>query len=89
MIDFQETGLFFPQNAEYVVTSNLVKEIAKVYDKKVWFTKLLNPFIRLLFGLNVVNKLFGTLAYDMEMSKYLKGNYRIRTFEESIELTEK
>lgn len=89
IIDNKETGLFFPQNKEYVKTSELVKTIAEVHGKKIWMTKLFNPILRLMFGIGVVNKVFGNLVYEKSMSDYDKGNYRIIEFRESIELTEK
>lgn len=88
MIDNEESGLFFPQNKEYVKTSELVKTIADVHGKKIWMTKVFNPALRLMFGIGIVNKAFGNLVYEKSMSEYDKANYRIRTFKESIELTE-
>ena len=89
MIDHEETGLYFPQNKDYVKTSELVKTIAEVHGKKIMMTKVFNPLLRLMFGIGVVNKVFGNLVYEKSMSDYDKANYRIRTFRESIELTEK
>jgi nucleoside-diphosphate-sugar epimerase len=89
MIDQEETGLYFPQNKEYVKTSELVKTIAEVHGKKIWMTKLFNPVLRMMFGVGIVNKVFGNLVYEKSMSDYDKANYRIRTFKDSIELTEK
>lgn len=88
MIDYEESGLFFPQNTEYVKTSDLVRIIAKVNEKKIWMTKLANPILKLLFRIDVVNKVFGNLVYEKSMSDYDKVNYRVRNFIESIELTE-
>jgi UDP-glucose 4-epimerase len=88
MIDHEETGLYFPQNKEYVKTSELVKTIAEVHGKKMWMTKLFNPVLRLMFGIGIVNKVFGNLVYEKSMTGYDKVNYRIRDFKESIELTE-
>ena len=69
-------------------TSEMVKLIALANDKKTplikgttWMLKILSPFTGL------VNKAFGNLAYDMEMSEY-KEKYRIFDFEESIRRTE-
>lgn len=87
-IDNEETGLFFPQNEDYVVTSDLVKAIAQVHGRKIWLTRLFNPIIKLFYGTRIVDKVFGNLAYEKSMSVYGKGNYRIRSFRESIELTE-
>ena len=88
MINHEESGLYFPQNKEYVKTSELVKTIAEVHGKKIWMTKLFNPVLRLMFGIGIVNKVFGNLVYEKSMSDYDKANYRIRDFRESIKLTE-
>jgi UDP-glucose 4-epimerase len=89
MIDHEETGLFFPQNKEYVKTSEMVKLIAEVHGKKILMISWMSWLIRLMFGIGIVNKVFGNLVYEKSMSDYDKANYRIRTFKESIELTEK
>jgi UDP-glucose 4-epimerase len=88
MIDYEESGVYFPQNKEYVKTSELVKTIAEVHGKKIWMISWMNWLIRMIFGIGIVNKVFGNLVYEKSMSDYDKANYRIRTFKESIELTE-
>lgn len=88
MINQEETGLYFPQNKEYVKTSELVETIANVHGNKIIMTKVFNPVLRLLFGVGIINKVFGNLVYEKSMSDYNKENYQIRTFKESIELTE-
>lgn len=88
MIENKETGLFFPQNGEYVKTSNLVKTISKVHGKKVILTNKFNGIINLFHKISLVNKLFGNLVYDTLLSDYDYGNYQIRDLRRSIELTE-
>lgn len=89
MIDNGEHGLFFPQNQEYVNTSEMVKIISKVHGKNIKLTKLFNPIINLMHNkIGIINKVFGNLVYKQSMSDY-KVNYRIRNFKKSIELTEK
>jgi UDP-glucose 4-epimerase len=84
----QAAGTFHPQNTEYVQTSNLVATIAAIYDRKIRLIKFLNPFLRPLAKISgAVNKVFGNLSYDMELSKY-PTNYRVRSFEDSVKLTE-
>lgn len=63
MIDEQRRGLYFPQNAEYVNTSKMVKEIAEANGKLIRLTKVFNPFIKFV-PLRVVKKVFGNLVYD-------------------------
>ncbi|HEM6156755.1 TPA: NAD-dependent epimerase/dehydratase family protein [Streptococcus suis] len=86
-IDLELSGLYFPQNKEYVTTSDLVGKIAEVHHKKIYFTKLFNPIIRLFFGLDTVKKVFGNLVYEKEMSRY-DFEYQVIDFEESIKNTE-
>ncbi|MCT8579604.1 NAD-dependent epimerase/dehydratase family protein [Glaesserella parasuis] len=87
IIDKEKSGLFFPQNKEYVSTSELVREIAEVSHRKVFLTKAFNPVIRLMFKLDIVKKLFGNLVYEKSMSQY-DFEYQIRDFRESVRLTE-
>src|SRR5690554_4420353 len=86
LIDNRSGGLFFPQNVEYVNTSEMVRLIAEVHGKKIVMTKLFNPLLRLL-NVSTVNKVFGDLVYDMSMSEY-KSDYRICEFRETIKKTE-
>ena len=86
LIDNKSGGLFFPQNAEYVNTSEMVRLIAEVHGKRIVITKLFNPLLRLL-NISTVNKVFGDLVYDMSMSEY-KSDYRICEFRETIKKTE-
>ena len=86
LIDNRSGGLFFPQNAEYVNTSEMVRLIAEAHGKKIVMTKLFNPLLRLL-NVSTVNKVFGDLVYDMSMSEY-DANYAIIDFNNSIVKTE-
>lgn len=86
LIDNKSGGLFFPQNAEYVNTSEMVELIADIHGKKIMMTKLFNPLLRLL-NVSTVNKVFGDLVYDISMSDY-ESDYRVCGFGDSIEKTE-
>ncbi|MEH7378277.1 NAD-dependent epimerase/dehydratase family protein [Neobacillus drentensis] len=89
MIDNEESGLFFPQNNEYVNTSEMVRTIAEVHGKKVKLTTFFNPFLRVLSSkIGIINKVFGNLVYEQSISEY-KQDYCIRSLKESIMLTEK
>lgn len=86
IIDKKSGGLYFPQNNEYVNTSDLVKLIAKVHGKRVIMTKVFNPILKLL-NFSVVNKVFCDLIYDKSLSDYESG-YILYGLSDSIELTE-
>lgn len=86
LIDNRSGGVFFPQNSEYVNTSEMVRLIAEDHGKKIVMTKLFNPLLRLL-NVSTVNKVFGDLVYEMSMSEY-ENDYRVCGFRESIAQTE-
>lgn len=89
MIENQENGIFHPQNAEYTNTGELVKMIAQTRGKKMMLVKGFAWLLKLAsFATGLVNKAFGSLSYDMELSKY-KDEYRIYSLAESIKKTEK
>ena len=68
-IDKGSSGIYFPQNEEYVSTSKMVQEIAKANGKNIHLTKLLNPFVFILSKFpgkigGMCNKAFGNMSYD-------------------------
>lgn len=89
-IDKELSGLFFPQNKEYVNTTELVQSIAKVHGKKLRVTGIFNLFVSL--GINMsetFGKVFGSFTYDMNMpGGSLELEYETCSFKESIERTE-
>lgn len=65
LIDEEKGGLFFPQDPEYICTSQLVKSIAKANHKSVLLTKAFNPLILILSNrVKLINKVFGSLVYE-------------------------
>ncbi|MBA1334154.1 MAG: UDP-glucose 4-epimerase [Firmicutes bacterium] len=97
IIDFSTGGLFFPQNKDYVNTTELVKLIAKEHSKELKVIGVFN------FGVNVgvklsktFRKVFGTFVYDKKMpggpGTFINGqkiDYETVSFEETIRQTEK
>lgn len=89
MIENEEEGIFFPQNKEYVQTSEMVKTIAEVSGKKIKITKIFNPILK---GpgknLDLINKVFGSITYNHDISNYVDA-YQVNTFNKSIIVTER
>lgn len=86
-------GIFFPQNRDYVKTSDMVKLIAKADGKRIIQTRSFNFLIRLMLrGKGKIGRLtrkaFGNLSYDMKMSEY-GFDYQLFNLEESIMRIEK
>ena len=89
MIENEECGVFWPQNATYSNTSELVSKIAQAHGKRVLRVKGVTWMLKLLSHVTgLVNKAFGSLTYDMEMSEYAGGEYRRVDLDESIWETE-
>ena len=90
----QNATVLIPQNAEWTKTTDMVKEIAEVCDRKILTTKLLKPCVNIAGVIpgkigGLVNKAFGNNCYDFIVSIYEGINYRIVTWRESIVKTEK
>ncbi|KAB2494542.1 NAD-dependent epimerase/dehydratase family protein [Priestia endophytica] len=87
LIDDCNSGLFFPQNEEYINTSEMVKLIGEFNGKNVRLIMSFNS-IYIFRKFNMLNKVFGNLVYDKQMSEY-KKNYQVSDFYKSIAKTEK
>ncbi|MBQ8859886.1 MAG: NAD-dependent epimerase/dehydratase family protein [Ruminococcus sp.] len=89
VIENEDDGVFFPQNSQYSNTSELVKVISEVHDKKLFLVKGFSWALKILSHITgLVNKAFGNLSYDMKISEY-KDDYIKYSLRESIEKTEK
>lgn len=85
-------GLFFPQNAEYTKTADMVKDISEVVGKKIWITKMLNPLVWMGSKVpgkigGMVNKAFGNSCYEKQISNS-NIDYSKITLKSSIYRTE-
>ncbi len=88
MIENEEQGVFWPQNKEYSNTTEIVKLIASAHGKNIKTTGIFNWGLYILrIGTGLVDKAFGSLAYDQKMSEY-KKEYRVVDLKESIRRTE-
>ena len=88
LIESGKGGLYFPQNREYVNTTEMVTAIARCHGKKLMVIPGFGWLIRLAESrVGVVGKVFGTLTYDKSMSQAFADDGLI-SFEESIRRTE-
>ncbi len=62
VIHNQKQGIFLPQNKEYIQTKNLVAEIARLHEHKIYFLHVFNPLISKIKA-KIIQKAFGTLIY--------------------------
>ncbi|MBR5546734.1 MAG: NAD-dependent epimerase/dehydratase family protein [Clostridia bacterium] len=88
LIESGKGGLYFPQNCEYVNTTELVTAIADCHGKKLMVIPGFGWLIRLVEShVGVVGKVFGTLTYDKSMSQEF-ADHGLISFEQTIRRTE-
>jgi nucleoside-diphosphate-sugar epimerase len=85
--DSNVSGVFYPQNKEYVMTKDIIIEIRKLNKKNTHTVRLFNPILRVLSKqIDSINKVFGNKVYDKSLSVGLDtDDYSFVGFTESIE----
>lgn len=80
----EKGGVFFPQNAEYADTVDIVRLFAKEHGRKIWISRIFNPFVWLgSFLIPAIPKMFSDSYYVQEMSRY-DFDYQVVDFKESL-----
>ena len=87
-----EAGVFWPQNAEYTRTSDMVRIIGEVSGHKIRVSKAWNWVVCLAAHIpgkvsGLTNKAFGNMSYDQSLSKY-SFDYQKVDLKTSIERAE-
>lgn len=86
VIDKKVTGIFYPQNKEYVSTSDIIRVMASAMNKKVKLVKIFNPSLNIMSNkINVINKIFGSKVYDQTLPPSF--DYCVVDFENSIKIS--
>lgn len=93
VIILEKGGVFWPQNAEYVRTSEMVQLIAETRGHKIHVSSIWNWIVIIASKLpgkigRLVNKAFGNLSYSQDISKY-DFDYQVVDLKTSIRRTEK
>jgi len=83
VIDSTKTGIFFPQNKEYVSTKDVIVEYRKQAGKSTVLVPFPGFLVSLMSGIDVFNKAFGTKVYDKNMSQFGLA-YDVADFETGI-----
>jgi UDP-glucose 4-epimerase len=66
-IEKEVQGLYFPQDDEYVNTSQMVKKISENNGKSIHLSKIAGISIKLIFKKNkLIKRVFGNLVYEKE-----------------------
>ena len=83
-IDLELRGVEHPQDNRKLSTTEMVKIISGSKGKKIYFTKILNPIIKLFKSVPIMKKIFGNLYYSDELSTIPKS-YNLKKFEDAID----
>lgn len=83
VIDGEEAGVFFPQNREYVNTTEMVRIMAKTLNRRIFFSRLAGVAVGAMMPVvGMARKAFSTLIYqDCEKHDFC---YCEDSFEESV-----
>lgn len=85
IIESNSSGIFCPQMERSICTSDFVKDIGFEVGHKIILTKIFNSLLKILSGKFLfIQKMFGNQMYDLSMSNYFDGKYRIISYEKSI-----
>ncbi|MGI6710768.1 MAG: NAD-dependent epimerase/dehydratase family protein [Bacilli bacterium] len=85
LIDNESSGVFYPQNKNYVAIKDLVRLVRKENDKKYRETKIFNWMLVIgSYILPIINQVFGNKTYDLNVSNHFDFKYNVISFEDSI-----
>lgn len=85
LLDEPRSGTFFPQNREYVNTSEMLRYIAEAQGKKMRFSGLMGSVVKgLMANSMTVKKVYGNLVYDKALSDTFGFKYCTTDFEQSF-----
>lgn len=88
IIDNKNSGLFFPQNKEYINTTDLVKRINAAHRRNIYITTLFNPIVKIFVKkIATFNKIFGNLKYDKNLMENYDYDDQV-SYVDSIYITE-
>jgi len=82
VIDRNASGVFFPQNASYISTKDVIATYRRLLGKNTYFFKVPKVFLNMLSHIALFNKVFATRVYDQKMSGGTA--YQLVGFEDSI-----
>lgn len=83
VLDNRDTGVFCPQNREYVNTTRMARIIAESSGRRIWFSRMAGMCVHAMIPLvGVARKAFATLIYQ-DWEKHDFG-YCVENFEDSV-----
>lgn len=89
IIEHEDRGVFCPQNRETVQSSEMVRLISHTHHLPMILIPGFGGILKALAKYSgYVDKVFGNLTYDSELSNVYENGYQIHDFAETIRITE-
>ncbi|UPW83711.1 NAD-dependent epimerase/dehydratase family protein [Lysinibacillus sp. Ag94] len=90
LIQNEESGIFHPQDPQYINTSSMVREISEVHGKSIYFSVFAGKVLKKLIGhKGLYQKVFSDLYYAKELSSYKDNSYQKYNLKQAITITER
>ena len=94
VIEHGDSGIFYPQNAQYVSTAELVKTISRAAGKRMFLLPGCSLPVKLACKMpgragRLAGKAFGNLTYEKSLSEYRGNRYQRYNLTQSVRRTEK
>ncbi|KYG90284.1 hypothetical protein A0U40_08595 [[Bacillus] sp. KCTC 13219] len=90
LIQHEDSGIFHPQDSQYITTSTMVKVIAKANGKAMYLSSFIGKLLKVFIGNKAIyQKVFGDLYYDKQLSSYRNNSYQKYNLEQAIAITER
>lgn len=85
----RDSGVYHPQDGQYINTSYMVRTIAEIHNKKLILNKFSGSLLRTFIGQKLIfKKVFGSLYYNQSLTTYRDNSYQKYNFYQAIEITE-
>lgn len=90
LVKNHESGIFHPQDSDFINTTELVKEIGIAHKKKIFTNFFVGKLLKKIIGRKAIyQKVFGDLYYAKKLSNYKDNSYQKYNLKEAILISEK
>lgn len=86
-IKYNVRGIFMPQDDKAVSTIELTSSIAKALGKPLYLSFLMGYLVRILSFAPFIQKVYGGIEYDSNLSKFKEFEYNVVSFDQGIRKT--
>lgn len=87
VIENSYAGIICPQDKDPLATVEFVKFLSAASGKRTLFSRMLGTLLKLFFSRSlIVNQIWGSVAYTIELSQVFDGKYQLHTVKDALKL---